>query len=255
MIRTIIVDDEPSAVNVLSILLKKKCKEDVEIIATSTSPLEGKALIEQHKPDLVFLDIEMPGMTGVDLLRSFTNPTFRVIFVTAFDAYAVEAFRLSALDYLLKPVEGDDVVRAVNKIKKDINRNENTISSQLQQLEKILMHNTSATETKIGIGMADKIIFVNISDIVYCEASGAYTNVFLQDGTKLMASKSLGDFELQLQEHKFFRIHHHNLISLNHVKEFQRYDGGYVIMGNGKQLEVSQRKRKDFLDAIQGIVV
>ena len=255
MIRTIIVDDEPSAVNVLSILLKKKCKEDVEIIATSNSPVEGKALIEQHKPDLVFLDIEMPGMTGVDLLRSFTKPTFRVIFVTAFDAFAVEAFRLSALDYLLKPVEGDDVVRAVNKIKTDINRNENTISSQLQQLEKILMHNTSAAETKIGIGMAEKIVFVNISDIMYCEANGAYTTVFLLDGTKLVASKSLGDFELQLQGHKFFRIHHHNLICLNRVKEFQRYDGGYVIMENGKQLEVSQRKRKDFLDAIQGIVV
>jgi two-component system LytT family response regulator len=255
MIRTIIVDDEPSAVNVLALLLKKKCKEDVEVVATSTSPFEGKALIEQHHPDLVFLDIEMPGMSGVDLLRSFTNPTFRVIFVTAFDAYAVEAFRLSALDYLLKPVEGDDVVRAVNKIKTDINRNENTISSQLQQLEKILMHNTSAAETKIGIGMAEKIVFVNISDIMYCEANGSYTNVFLQDGIKMVASKSLGDFELQLVDHKFFRIHHHYLINLNRVKEFQRHDGGYVIMENGKQLEVSQRKRKDFLDAIHDIVV
>ncbi|MEI9908771.1 MAG: response regulator [Bacteroidota bacterium] len=140
MIRTIIVDDEPSAVNVLALLLKRKCKEDVDVIATSTSPLEGRTLIEQHKPDLVFLDIEMPGMTGVDLLRSFINPGFRVIFVTAYDAYAVEAFRLSALDYLLKPVEGDDVMKAVQKIKTDINRNENTISSQLHQLEKLLMH-------------------------------------------------------------------------------------------------------------------
>jgi two-component system, LytTR family, response regulator len=255
MIRTIIVDDEPSAVNVLALLLKKKCKEDVEVVATSTSPFEGKALIEQHHPDLVFLDIEMPGMSGVDLLRSFTNPTFRVIFVTAFDAYAVEAFRLSALDYLLKPVEGDDIVRAVNKIKSDINRNENTISSQLQQLEKILMHNTSSAETKIGIGMAEKIVFVNISDIIYCEANGSYTSVFLQDGTRLVASKSLGDFELQLGEHKFFRIHHSSLINMKRVKEFQRHDGGYVIMENGKQLEVSQRKRKDFLEGIHDIVV
>src|SRR4030095_5308059 len=115
MIRTIIIDDEPSAVNVLTMLLQKKCKEDVEIVATSYSPTEGKKLIENHRPDLVFLDIEMAGMTGIDLLRSFTNPTFRVIFVTAFDTYAVEAFRLSAVDYLLKPVEGNDVYQAVVK--------------------------------------------------------------------------------------------------------------------------------------------
>jgi len=255
MIRTIIIDDEPSAVNVLAILLKRKCKEDVEIVATSTSPHEGKKLIEQHKPDLVFLDIEMPGMTGVDLLRAFINPTFRVVFVTAFDAYAVEAFRLSAVDYLLKPVEGDDIVKAVMKIKNDIVRNQNLISTQLQQLEKLLTHNTNSAETKIGIGMAEKIVFVNIPDILYCEASGSYTNVFLLDGTKMIASKSLGDFETQLINNRFFRIHHSHLINLNKVKEFQRHDGGYVIMENNKQLEVSQRKRKDFLDAIDDIVV
>jgi two-component system LytT family response regulator len=117
------------------------------------------------------------------------------------------------------------------------------------------MHNTSATETKIGIGMADKIVFVNIPDIIYCEANGAYTHVYMKDGTKMVASKSLGDFESQLAPNKFFRIHHSSLINLNRVKEFQRHDGGYVILENGKQLEVSQRKRKDFLDAIHDIVV
>lgn len=255
MIRTIIVDDEPSAVNVLALLLKKRCKDDVELIATSTSPVEAKKLIEELRPDLVFLDIEMPGMTGVDLLRSFSNPTFRVVFVTAFDAYAVEAFKLSAIDYLLKPVEGDDIVRSVQKIKNDIVRNQNLISTQLHQLEKLLMHNINSAETKIGIGMSDKILFVNIPDILYCEASGSYTNVFLQDGTKMVASRSLGDFETQLSHNKFFRIHHSYLINLNRVKEFQRHDGGYVIMENNKQLEVSQRKRKDFLQAIDDIVV
>lgn len=255
MIRTIIIDDELSAVNVLSLLLKKKCAAEVEIIATSSSPTEGLALIMQHQPDLVFLDIEMPGMTGIDLLRSFDKPGFRVIFVTAYDAFAVEAFKLSALDYLLKPVEAEDIIRAVNKVKNDISKGQNPISSQLQQLEKILMHNTHAAETKIGIGMADKIIFINIPDILYCEASGAYTNVFLQDGSKLMASKLLGEFETQLADHKFFRIHHSYLINLNAVKEFQKHDGGYVIMDNKKQLEVSQRKRKDFLDAIDDLLV
>jgi two-component system, LytTR family, response regulator len=255
MIRTIIVDDEPSAVNVLSLLLKKKCKDDVEIIATSGSPQEGRELILKHAPDLVFLDIEMPGMTGIDLLRSFTNPGFQVVFVTAYDAYAVEAFRLSAVDYLLKPVEADDVVKAVQKIKHDIQKNQHSITARLEVLEKLLLNNTTPMETKIGIGMSDKIVFVNIHDILYCEAQGAYTEVYLKDDKKMMASKSLGDFETQLAPHKFFRIHHHYLINLNQVKEFQRQDGGYVILENNRQLDVSQRKRREFLEAIQDIII
>jgi two-component system LytT family response regulator len=255
MIRTIIIDDEPSAINVLSLLLKKKCKEDVEIIATSLSAPEGKELIERLHPDLVFLDIEMPGMTGIDLLRSFTNPTFQVVFVTAYDAYAVEAFRLSAVDYLLKPVESDDILKAVSKIKAELHFHQNNIASRLQQLEKLLLQKSSPLDTRIGIGMADKIVFVHIPDIIYCEAQGAYTNVYLKDDHKMMASKSLGDFEAQLAGHKFFRIHHHYLINLNQVREFQRQDGGFVIMENRQQLDVSQRKRKEFLEAIQDSMI
>jgi two-component system LytT family response regulator len=255
MIRTIIIDDEPSSVNVLSLLLKKHCKDNVQIVATTNSPHLGKSLIEEHQPDLIFLDIEMPGMSGIDLLRSFSEPNFRFVFITAFDAYAVEAFRLSAVDYLLKPVEGDDIVRVIEKIKKDIRKNENTINIQLQNLEKLLQQNHSASESKIGIGMADKIVFINISEILYCEAQGAYTNVHIQNGEKIVASKSIGEFELQLSSQKFFRIHHSTLINLNHVKEFQRFDGGYVVMENNTKLEVSQRKRKDFLDAINDCIV
>ena len=255
MIRTIIIDDEPASVNVLSILLKKNCKEDVKVIATTNSPYLGKALIEEHNPDLVLLDIEMPGMSGIDLLHSFTEPSFRFVFITAFDAYAVEALRLSAIDYLLKPVEADDIVRVIEKIKNDIRKNENIINIQLQNLQKILLQNHSPLEAKIGIGMADKIVFINITGILYCEALGAYTNVYLQDGKKIVASKSLGDFESQLTSQNFFRIHHSTLINLNHVKEFQRLDGGYVVMDNNAKLEVSQRKRKDFLDAINDCIV
>lgn len=253
MIRTIIIDDVPSAVSALSILLKKKCSDDVQVIATSNSPLEGKKLIERLSPDLVFLDIEMPGISGIDLLRSFTNPSFRVVFVTAFDAYAVEAFRLSAIDYLLKPVEGDDIVRVIQKIKKDIYKNQNVIGDRLHHLEELLLH--SSSESKIGISMSDKIVFVNIADIMYCEVHGSYTNVCFHDGRKIVTSKSLVDFEMQLAGHKFFRIHHSSLINLNRVTEFQRHDGGYVIMENGKQLVVSQRKRKEFLEAINDMVI
>lgn len=254
MIRTIIIDNEPSAVNVLDLLLKKKFKDVIEVIATSNSPFEGKELIEKLSPDLVFLDIEMPGMSGIDLVHSFSNPAFRVVFVTAYDLYAVEAFRLSAIDYLLKPVEGEDIVRVVQKIKKDIDQNPNMIGARLHHLEELLLHNTSS-EPKIGISMADRIVFVNINDIVYCEAHGSYTHVYFHDGKKMVTSKSLVDFELQLADYKFFRIHHSSLINLDRVKEFQRHDGGYVVMENGKRLEVSQRKRKDFLNAIHDITV
>lgn len=255
MIRTIIIDDEPSAVSVLTTLLQKHCKDDVQLLAISNSPDEGRTLIEQLQPDLVFLDIEMPGMSGVDLVRSFNAPAFRVVFVTAYDAYAVEAFRVSAIDYLLKPVGSEDVVRVIQKIKTDVKNELNKLSTQLQQLDKLLNHHAETADQKIGIGMADKIVFINFSNIIYCEASGPYTHVFLTDGQKLVSSKALGEFESQLGAHKFFRIHHHYLINLNQVKEFQRHDGGYVKMENNKELEVSQRKRKDFLDAIQDIVV
>jgi two-component system, LytTR family, response regulator len=255
MIRAIIVDDEPLAIESLEIILKKKCRDDVQVIATSNSPQLGRSLIEEHQPDLVFLDVEMPGMSGIDLVRSFSNPTFRVVFITAFDEYAIEALRLSAIDYLLKPVEADDIVSLVAKVKAQIKKKENLLSSQLLNLEKILSQSVVSSESRIGIAMADKIVFVNISDILYCEAKGVYTNIYLHDGKKILASKPLGDFESQLNTQKFFRIHHSTLINLNHIKEFQRFNGGYVVMQNNVKLEVSHRKRKDFLDAIDDQVV
>jgi len=255
MIRAIIIDDEPLAIDSLVLLLKKKCKDDVQVVATSNSPRLGRELIEKHQPDLVFVDVEMPGMSGIDLVRSFPNPTFRVVFVTAFDAYAIEALRLSAIDYLLKPAEGEEIERVVAKVKTDTKKNENSFTSQLQSLEKILLQSSGIKESRIGIGMADKIVFVNIADILYCIADGAYTNIFLADGKKIVASRTLGEFEQQLSLHNFYRIHHSNLINLCHVKEFQRFNGGYVIMNNNEKLEVSHRKRNDFLNAIEGFVV
>lgn len=255
MIRAIIIDDEPLAIESLSLILKKKAKSDVEIIATSNSPHLGKSLIEEHKPDLVFLDIEMPLMSGIDLVRSFTNPAFQVVFITAFDAYAIEAFRLSAIDYLLKPVEANDLVKVVAKVKNALDNNENSINNRLQKLEKTLAQNGIKAEQKIGIAMADKIVFVNTSDIMYCEAQGVYTNIYFRDGKKILASKTLGDFESQLGSQRFFRIHHSTLINLNCIREFQRNNGGYVVMQNNYRLEVSHRKRKDFLDAIDEFIV
>ncbi len=255
MIRTIIIDDEPSAVNVLATLLKKKCREDVEVIATTNSPFEGKNLIEQHQPDLVFLDIEMPGMSGIDLIRSFKDPHFRVVFITAHDDYAVEAFQLSAINYLLKPIGPETVVKTIEKIRDEIRNHQTNIAEPLQKLEKLLSRHSTYNDTKIGIAMADKIVFVNVNEIIYCEASSAYTYIYLQNDRKLLASKPLGYFEVLLNNHKFFRIHHSYLINLNRIKEFQKADGGYVIMENNKPLEVSRRKRTEFLEMIDDFIV
>jgi len=255
MIRAIIIDDEPLSIESLALLLKKKCKDDVQVVATSNSPKLGRELIEKHNPDLVFIDVEMPGMSGIDLVRSFSNPAFSVVFVTAFDAYAIEALRLSAIDYLLKPVEADEIIRVVTKIKKEVNGNDNRISLHLQTLEKLLSQKTGAKDSRIGIGMADKIVFVPVADIIYCTAAGAYTHIYMNDGKKVVASKSLGEFEQLLSLHDFFRIHHSSLINLRHVKEFQRFNGGYVIMDNNEKLEVSHRKRNDFLKALDEFVI
>jgi two-component system, LytTR family, response regulator len=255
MIRTIIIDDEPSALSVLKNLLRMFCNADVELLATTTSPVEGKQLIEQHQPDLVFLDIEMPGMTGIDLVRSFSNPTFRVVFVTAYDAYAVEAFRLSAVDYLLKPIGEEDVVSVIEKIKNDAKKEQNPLTAQLEQLNRFLSNRSQGIDHKIAIAMSDKIVFISFADIIYCEANSNYTHLHLTGGHKLVSSKTLGEFETQLSNNNFLRIHHHYLINLNRVKEFQRNDGGFVIMEDSKELIVSQRKRKDFLDAIQHMII
>ncbi|HSF45531.1 MAG TPA: LytTR family DNA-binding domain-containing protein [Chitinophagaceae bacterium] len=255
MIRTIIIDDEPSALNVLSLLLNKKCSQDVEIVATTTSPEEGISLILNHKPDLVFLDIEMPGMTGVELIRKIPTPGFKVVFVTAYDAYAIEAFELSAIDYLLKPIGADKVERVVNKILDENRKQQAVLNLQLQQLEKILRQHHVSSDKKIALGMSDKIMFVNISDILYCEARGPYTNVYLRTGKSSLTSRPLGEFELQLSEYNFFRIHHTYLINLNLVIEFQRQEGGYAVMENDVKLDVSQRRRKDFIEAMHKLAI
>ena len=254
MVRTIIIDDEPAAINVLSLLLRKNFKDEVEIVATANSPFEGKRLIEECRPDLVFLDIEMPGMSGIDLVLSCRHIDFRLVFTTAYDVYAVKAFELSASDYLLKPVSGEKVIRVIEKIKNDITKDKNQLSAQLQNLEKLLTSHSTGKE-KISVSTADKVIFINIADIFYCEASGAYTNIHFEGDRNILTSRTLGDFESQLGKQNFFRIHHSFLINLNRVKEFQRYEGAYVLMENNIKLAVSQRKRKDFLEAIGKFLV
>src|SRR5215203_2755618 len=166
MIRAIIIDDEQSAVDVINLMLNKKCAGEVQVIATSNSPMDGKKMIEALQPDLVFLDIEMPGISGIELANQILNPGVRVIFITAYDAYAINAFKVNAVDYLLKPVDGGDLVQAIYKVKREIENRETVNMDQLKKLEHLFKPNKETT--RIGIGMAEKIQFVEVNDIAYC---------------------------------------------------------------------------------------
>lgn len=254
MIRTIVIDEEPSSVDILSLLLKNKCRDYIDVLAVSQSSLEGKSLVEQHQPDLVFLNVEMPELSGIDLVRTFTAPSFDVISITVYEACSSGSFRLCTVDYLPKPVEANDLVRVVERVRRELRHHQSYSHLSLNRVQNLLQAH-SPSDRKIAIGMADKIVFVKIVDIVHCEANGAYTCVYLNNGKKIVASKTIGDFERYLNPFWFFRIHHSTLINLSYIREFQRFDGGCVIMDNGTILEVSQRKRKDFLEAIHDFIV
>jgi len=245
MIRTIIVDDEPSAVNVLALLLKKRCKDDVEVIATSTSPLEGKKLIEQHQPDLVFLDIEMPVMNGFVMLQQLSYKDFELIFVTAYDHYAIKAIRFSALDYLVKPVEIEELKNAVNRVAVNHSRKDRGL-----QLELLLDYLDKKRPRRITIPTSDGLQFIDIENIVYLEASNNYTNVYLADQQKYLVTRTLKDFEQILPAETFLRIHHSTIINRDFIEKYIRGEGGQVMMSNGIVLDVSKRKKIEFLEAI-----
>ncbi|HSB93941.1 MAG TPA: LytTR family DNA-binding domain-containing protein [Flavitalea sp.] len=253
MIKAIIIDEEFEAINISRQLLEMHCGDEVQIVGTSNTPQEAKSLILANRPDLVFVEANMPGMTGIEFIRSFDDRHFKVVFVNVDDSYALDAFELNAIDYLLKPVQANKLIRVIQKMKDEINKQQALATLQLQKLERQLQKHLSI-DMKIGISSTDKIVYLNIYEIMYCQAHGAYTNIYLRTGKRILASKTLGDFESQLSSQYFFRIHHSILINLNHVREFQRSEG-YVVVDNNEKLEVSQRKRKDFLDAIDNFIL
>ena len=246
MITTIIIDDEQDGIEVLQKTLSLFCP-DVEVLATSTSPLHGIELINQHNPDLVFLDVQMPHMSGFQLLETFDHIRFQVIFTTAFDHFAVRAIRYSALDYLLKPVDGEELQMAVNRMKKQKAGN---TSEQLTILQSHLQKKPGFD--RLAIPSADRIHFVASKDIIFCEAQANYTLFHLKGGKKLLSSRTLKEYELMLEQDYFYRVHHAFLINITCIIEYVKGEGGYVILNEGHQVSVSRRKKDDFLRRILG---
>jgi two-component system, LytTR family, response regulator len=248
MIRSIIVDDELKSRESLKILIRDFCK-DVSVESMCQNVAEAVQQINEIKPDLIFLDIQLQRETGFDLLTRFNSVDFEVIFTTAYSEYAIRAFKFSAIDYLLKPIDIEDLRDAVAKVHKK--KESDTLSQRLHEL----IHNlkSGSRETyKLALPTADGLVFVRISDILYCEASSNYTEITMTDNKKYLVSRTLKEYDEMLSDQNFFRIHHSYLINLNGVKKYVRGEGGYVIMTNEKTLDVSKRKRDGFLEKIAG---
>ena len=246
MISCIIIDDEAKNIKLLQKMLELHCPE-VKIMVTETDAKNCLQLINEVQPQLVFLDIEMPYLNGFDLLKKLEPVNFEVIFVTAFSHYAVEAFEHRVTGYITKPVNTDKLIAAVNTAAKRIeakNINKNLFSLLEQSTQK-------AEPEKIPLSTSNGLIFVKLSDIMYCESSGNYTNFYLFDDKKIMVSRQLGEYEKLLPDTNFIRIHDKYIINLTYIKEYIKGSGGDVVLENGKELPVATRRKEEFLSRFE----
>lgn len=248
MINAILIDDEAHCRESLFIQLTKYCPE-VTLLAACTSAAEGLKAIEQFHPDVVFLDIEMPHMNGFELLQQFTGIPFEVIFTTGYDAYAIKAIRFSALDYLLKPINKDELIKAVTKISAKP-APAPTINQQFDILLEKLGDKPIKLQ-KIALPSLEGFELVQLDAILRCESDGNYTYVYLKSGRKLLVSRTLKEIEELLDGHSFLRVHHSHLVNLNEIDRYIRGEGGYLIMSDTSSVTVS-RSRKDALLKIFG---
>jgi len=239
MIRSIIIDDEQHCVKSLLNDLQLHCPS-IEVADTCSSAKEGIMAIKKLNPDLVFLDVEMPWMNGFEMLEVLGDVNFSIIFVTAHDEFAAKAFRISAVDYLLKPIDANDLKTAVQKVEKKMDE-----GSSLQHISNLLrnMHQPSSNH-KIALPQREGYEFVDVSSIIYCHAEGAYTKVFIEDKKTMLISRTLGDVEELLPPELFQRIHHSTLVNVAYISQFLRTDGGYVVLKNGEKLSVSKAKKE-----------
>jgi len=247
--KAIIVDDEPDGIRTLQKMLEFHCP-NVQVVAACSGVDAAKQQIAASHPDVVFLDIQMPGKNGLDLLTELNEKEFEVIFVTAHNEYLLQALQYSAADYLLKPVDEDRLVEAVQRAEKRLQPG-NT------ERTKALLHNLNTagnpSEMRLCLPTLKGFIILKLDDIIYCEAERSYTKFYLDGGKTVAASKPLLEYDQVLKDTYFFRVHKSFLINLHHVKEYQRGEGGMVIMSNNDEIEVSRRKKDQFLTRIKEV--
>jgi len=249
MIRAIIIDDETLAKDTTRSLIGLYCPS-VSIVAEAEDIRTAEEAIRVHKPDLVFLDISMPGGDGFELIRRYNPLPFKVIFITAHHEHAVRAFRVSALDYLLKPVNPDELVAAVEKAEALIGKD-----SLGQKLEAFIanMENISLDVKKIVLKTSDNIHVVNVSDIIRCEADRNYSSFFLTGKKPILVSNTLKEYEELLLPSRFFRPHQSHLVNLRHIERYEKKDGGCLVMKDGSTVPVSVRRKDELLALLQNI--
>jgi len=240
MLKALIIDDEKAARFTLQTIVEQYCP-DIEIVGIASDVPQAVLLINKNEPDLVFLDIEMPGYSGFDLLDFFKKIDFEIIFVTAYSQYAIKAFEVSAMDYILKPVEIEQIVAAVEKVKEK--RSKGSLSERIELVKQVYRENKIE---KIALPMSDGLHFIRIDEIVLFEADRAYTDIFLVDGSKHTVSKAIRSFEEILQDRtNFFRPHRSYLINLAHIKKYLRGES-MVLMDNKATVIVARDKKQAF---------
>jgi two-component system LytT family response regulator len=241
MIKAIIVDDEPYCCESLTTLLQRFCPE-IRVIDICYNGVTALKAIKEDSPQLVFLDIEMPKMNGFELLERLGEINFQLIFTTSYDQYAIKAIRFSALDYLLKPIDRDELQKAVQKV---VTRLKNPIPEQIEILLQKLNH-PGAPVAKIAIPTVEGLHMILVESVISCTADSNYTVLHLKNKQKVVASRTLKEIEEMLEDFSFARVHHSFLINLNEVDKYVRGEGGYVLMSDGSSVDVS-RSRKEYL--------
>jgi len=247
MIKAIVIDDIENARKTLKHDISQFCP-DVVVIGEADSVNSGVEIIKQMNPDLIFLDIQLGDGDGFEILKHFKDPNFSVIFTTSHNDYAIKAIKFSALDYLLKPVQPDELIEAVGKMKKNKASN-----PQYANFELLLenLKNLHSGKNRIALHSSDKVHLVNVSNIIRCESSSNYTTFFLNTKEQIVVTRTLKEFEKMLEDDNFFRIHHSHLINLSFMKEFVKNDGGYVVMTTSEKIPVSSRKRENFIKHLE----
>lgn len=247
MLRTVIIDDEYHIRDTLNNMLEMNCPDDVRVVGHATGVVSGIAAIKELQPDLVLLDIQMKDGTGFDLLHRLPAINFKVIFITAYDRYAVQAFRFSAVDYLLKPVNPEQLKEAVLRAGKLIREH---FDRQMKVLEENL-NSVSNKNKKIILRTNESIHLLDVGNIIYCDSDSSYTTVHTVGGEHIIVSRTLKEYEEMLAECGFYRVHKSYLINLFHVKRFDRMDGGFIVLTDGFKIPVASRKRDEMLGLLE----
>ncbi|WP_425659261.1 LytR/AlgR family response regulator transcription factor [Tenacibaculum ascidiaceicola] len=241
----ILVDDMPTALEMLQNDLTQFHPE-IEIIGTAKSVVEASKALRKQQPDILFLDIMLGDGTGFDVLEIHPNLSSKIIFVTASDEYAIKAFKFAAIDYVLKPYSNEDLANAINKAKDQIKPDKEQLTVLQQSIAK-----PNQRPKKISLNTSDKIMVVNLDDIVRCQSDNNYTEFFMNDGQKILVGKTLKHFADMLNEYDFLRVHQSHLINIQFIKEFIKSDGGYLVLKNKTTVPVSVRKKNEVISVLE----